>query len=100
MHLNFQSFKLNPVYRWVAGRSRGERKMSRLSTLIHEPAPLMLRSSDSLKRACEKMREHCASAVLVTEPDDGHLVGIFTGRDALWRVLATARMPMKLRSAK
>jgi len=36
------------------------------------------------------MRERSVGAVLVTEGDD-HLVGIFTGRDAVCRVLAEGR---------
>lgn len=36
------------------------------------------------------MREHRAGSVLVTD-DHGHLAGIFTGRDAVCRVVAAAK---------
>ena len=36
------------------------------------------------------MRDHQSSSVLVTHAD-GYLLGIFTGRDAIWRVLATGK---------
>jgi CBS domain-containing protein len=41
------------------------------------------------------MRNHRASAVLVTHPD-GYVLGIFTGRDAIWRVLATGKNAEKV----
>jgi CBS domain-containing protein len=62
--------------------------MTRLSDLIRDPKPLTLQPAISVRRACEEMRNCRASAVLVTHPD-GYLLGIFTGRDAIWRVLAT-----------
>ena len=40
--------------------------------------------------AARRMREHNVGAVLVTE-EDGRLVGIFTGRDAVSRVLAEGK---------
>jgi CBS domain-containing protein len=44
----------------------------------------------TVRQACARMREAQASAVLVTNPD-GHLLGIFTGRDAICRMLADSR---------
>lgn len=42
--------------------------------------------------ACARMREARATAVVVTD-DQGHLLGIFTGRDAICRMLAECRDP-------
>lgn len=48
-------------------------------------------SPDALvHQACARMRDAAASAVLVTDAD-GHLLGIFTGRDAVCRMLADGR---------
>jgi CBS domain-containing protein len=44
--------------------------------------------------AARRMRDRRVGAVLVTEGDD-RLVGIFTGRDAVSRVLADGRAPGK-----
>lgn len=44
----------------------------------------------SVLSACLSMREAEASAVLVTDAE-GHLLGIFTGRDAICRMLAAGR---------
>ena len=64
--------------------------MRRLSDIIFNQHPLKLPRSATVKDACQKMREHHAGSVLVTD-DHGHLIGIFTGRDAVYRVLATAK---------
>ncbi|GGJ11738.1 CBS domain-containing protein [Neoroseomonas lacus] len=44
----------------------------------------------TVQQACARMREAKASAVLVTDAQ-GHLLGIFTGRDAICRMLADCR---------
>ena len=44
----------------------------------------------TVQQACARMREAQASAVLVTDAL-GHLLGIFTGRDAICRMLADCR---------
>ncbi len=49
-----------------------------------------LSSGTSVRDACRRMRGSDASAVLVTD-EEGHLLGIFTGRDAICRVAAEAR---------
>jgi CBS domain-containing protein len=64
--------------------------MRRLSDIIFNQHPLKLPRSATAKEACQKMREHRAGSVLVTD-DRGHLVGIFTGRDVVCRVVATAK---------
>ena len=38
------------------------------------------------------LREQCVGAVLVTDRHD-RLIGIFTGRDAVWRVMAEGKDP-------
>ena len=64
--------------------------MRRLSDIIFNQQPLKLPRSTTVKEACQKMREHRAGSVLVTD-DHGHLAGIFTGRDAVCRVVAAAK---------
>jgi len=64
--------------------------MRRLSDIIFNQNPLKLPRSTTVKDACQKMREHHTGSVLVTD-DRGHLVGIFTGRDAVCRVVAAAK---------
>jgi len=73
--------------------------MTRLADLICESKPLSLRPAVTVKRACEEMRKNGATAALVTHPD-GSLLGIFTGRDAICRVLADSKNPAKLTLAE
>jgi CBS domain-containing protein len=54
--------------------------------------PVCLLPSSTVQQACARMREAGSSAVLVVGPD-GELSGIFTGRDAICRVLADGRDP-------
>ena len=61
-----------------------------ISDIISHQNPLMLPPSASVKEACRCMRERRVGAVLVTE-GDRRLVGIFTGRDAVGRVLAEGK---------
>jgi CBS domain-containing protein len=63
----------------------------RMSDFVRSQRPTVtLPSSASVKKACQAMRDHRIGAVLVTGRDGG-LVGIFTGRDAVCRVLAAGR---------
>ena len=64
--------------------------MRKLSNVIFEQHPLILNETTSVMTACERMRDAQAGSVLVTG-DTGRLVGIFTGRDAVCRVLAEGR---------
>ena len=64
--------------------------MRKLSDVILEQRPLIMNESASVMAACERMRDSRAGSVLVTG-DDGRLVGIFTGRDAVCRVVAAGR---------
>jgi CBS domain-containing protein len=64
--------------------------MRKLSDVILEQNPLVLNETASVLAACEQMRDGQAGSVLVTG-DTGRLVGIFTGRDSVCRVLAEGR---------
>lgn len=64
--------------------------MRKLSDVILEQRPLTMNETASVMAACERMRDTQAGSVLVTG-DNGRLVGIFTGRDAVCRVLAQGR---------
>ena len=66
--------------------------MRHLSEIVRNQKPLTLRPTASVKHAGECMRDRRVGAVLVTDPDN-HLLGIFTGRDAVWRVLAEGKNP-------
>ena len=58
--------------------------------IIHDQNPVVLTADKSVKEACDLMRSQRVGAILVTDPND-HLVGIFTGRDAVCRVVAEGR---------
>lgn len=47
----------------------------------------------TVQQACARMRETQISAVVVTDVE-GHLLGIFTGRDAICRILADGLDPV------
>jgi CBS domain-containing protein len=69
--------------------------MTRLRSMqeaITRRAPVTLPPEATVQQACCEMRNHRIGAVLVTDPD-GHLLGIFTGRDAICRMLAEGRDP-------
>ena len=61
--------------------------MRQLHDIVFDQKPLTLPPTATVKEACQAMRDRRAGSVLVTEAD-GALVGIFTGRDAVCRVLA------------
>ena len=66
-----------------------------MADIIQDQRPLTLPASATVKEACACMRERRVGAVLVTD-QAGRLVGIFTGRDAICRVLAEARNPAEI----
>lgn len=72
--------------------------MRRLSDIVYNQKPLTLGPATTVKDACKKMHEHRAGSVLVTD-DKGALLGIFTGRDAVARVLAAGKDATKTRLA-
>jgi len=64
--------------------------MRRLSDIVFNQQPITLAETASVKQACQAMRDRRAGSVLVTNTS-GELVGIFTGRDAVSRVLAAGK---------
>ena len=64
----------------------------RMSEIVRHQDPLTLPPDATVRLACQRMRERRVGAVLVTD-GDRRLVGIFTGRDAVCRVLAEGRSP-------
>jgi CBS domain-containing protein len=67
-----------------------EAVMRKLSDIVFNQEPLTLRVTASVRDACARMHEKRTGSVLVTD-DSGRLVGIFTGRDAVGRVVAAGR---------
>ena len=68
--------------------------MRRMSDIVRNQNPLTLPSSATVRHACQSMRERKVGAVLVTDGNQ-RLLGIFTGRDAVGRVLADGKDPDK-----
>ena len=64
--------------------------MRRLSDIVLNQDPLTMPVSTTVVAACREMRDRRLGSVLVTG-QDGSLVGIFTGRDAVGRVIAAGR---------
>lgn len=62
----------------------------RMSDFVRSQSPVMLSASTSVKKACQMMRDKHVGAILVTDRQ-GRLVGIFTGRDAVCRVLGEGK---------
>ncbi len=65
-------------------------KQRHMLDIIHDQNPVTLTPDKSVKQACELMRTRRIGAILVVD-DNEHLVGIFTGRDAVCRVAAQGR---------
>jgi CBS domain-containing protein len=61
--------------------------MHRMSDLVRNQNPLILPPNATVKEAARQMGDRQVGAVLVAESGN-RLVGIFTGRDAVARVLA------------
>lgn len=68
--------------------------MRTMSEMVRDQQPLTLSAGSTVKHACELMRDRQVGAVLVTDREK-RLLGIFTGRDAVCRVLAQGRDPAK-----
>ena len=69
------------------------RHMHEIITRRH---PSTLPPEASVQHACQEMRNHRVGAILVTDRH-GRLLGIFTGRDAICRMLADGRDPKATR---
>ena len=63
-----------------------------LSDMIRRHDPATLPVTATVQMACRLMRDRRIGAILVTE-SDGRLAGLFTGRDAVGRVVAEALDP-------
>jgi CBS domain-containing protein len=68
----------------------------RAADIVRHQKPLTLGPEASVLEACRAMRARRVGAVLVAGPD-GRLAGIFTGRDAVCRVLAEGLDPAATR---
>src|SRR5579872_2503241 len=66
--------------------------MRKISDLVRDQNPLMLPASVTVMDAARRMRERRVGAVLVTDRN-ASLLGIFTGRDAVDRMLAEGKDP-------
>jgi CBS domain-containing protein len=64
--------------------------MRKMSDIVRQQDPLTLPPDATVKEACRHMRDRRVGAVLVTDADR-RLAGIFTGRDAVHRVLAEGK---------
>jgi CBS domain-containing protein len=62
-------------------------------SVIAKQKPFVAPGGTSVADAARMMRKHAVGAVMVV--DKGRLAGIFTERDALFRVLAESRDPAK-----
>ncbi len=58
----------------------------RLGYIVRDQEPLLMPAGEIVQNACKAMREKHVGSVLVVD-DHEHLIGIFTGRDAV-KVLA------------
>ncbi|MDR3534049.1 MAG: CBS domain-containing protein [Rhodopila sp.] len=61
----------------------------KLGEIIKRQNPVTLPATATVQEACRLMRDKRVGAILVTE-SDGRLAGLFTGRDAVGRVVAEA----------
>ncbi len=67
-----------------------------MDEIITRRQPITLPPEATVQQACQEMRNHRIGAVLVTDAG-GRMLGIFTGRDAICRMLAEGRDPRKTR---
>jgi len=64
--------------------------MRKMADIVRNQDPVTLPPSATVREACQCMRDRRVGAVLVSD-SDRRLVGIFTGRDAVHRVLAEGK---------
>jgi CBS domain-containing protein len=62
----------------------------KMSDIVRNQDPVTLSPAASVKEACRCMRDRHVGAILVADRDQ-RLLGIFTGRDAVHRVLAEGK---------
>jgi CBS domain-containing protein len=70
--------------------------MRKMSDIVRNQDPVTLPPSATVRDACRSMRDRRIGAVLVTE-GDSCLLGIFTCRDAVHRVLAEGKSAARTR---
>lgn len=70
-----------------------------IAEVIHHRNPVTVPAGATVREACTRMRDHGVGAVLVTD-EAGRLLGIFTGRDAVCRMLAQAKDATRVRLAE
>jgi CBS domain-containing protein len=73
--------------------------MRKMSDIVRNQDPVTLPPSSTVREACRCMRDRRVGAVLVTEVDQ-RLLGIFTGRDAVHRVLAEGKSATRTKLAE
>ncbi len=73
--------------------------MRTVSDIVRTQDPVTLPPSAKVREACQYMRDRRVGAVLVTEGDQ-RLLGIFTGRDAVHRVLADGKSAARTKLAE
>jgi len=66
--------------------------MRQMSDIVRNQKPVTMPATSTVRQACQRMREQKVGCVLITDTQK-HLVGIFTGRDAVGRVIADGRDP-------
>jgi len=72
--------------------------MRKMSDIVRNQVPVTLPPDATVRDACQCMRDRRVGAVLVTEGDQ-RLLGIFTARDAVHRVLAEGRSAARTKLA-
>jgi CBS domain-containing protein len=73
--------------------------MRHLSDIICHKHPFTMPPSATVRDACREMRDRRIGAILITN-EKGHLIGIFTGRDAVGRVLAASKSAARTKLAE
>jgi CBS domain-containing protein len=73
--------------------------MRKMSDIVRNQDPVTLQPDATVREACHRMRERRVGAVLVTEADQ-RLLGIFTGRDAVYRVVAEGKSAARTKLAE
>jgi len=81
-HRDFKGMELEEFIRQQQGTSTGKTLDRNVSDAMEPTRPLILPSSKTLQEACRSMRRRKCGCALVVD-DQGQLVGIFTGRDAV-----------------
>ena len=73
--------------------------MRKMSDIVRNQDPVTLPPHATVREACRQMRERRIGAVLVTD-GDRRLLGIFSGRDAVHRVLAEGKSAARTKLAE